>query len=49
MTTEEFFQDAQNKSRSHVKEYIVNHNLIKYECSNCGCDGLVSPLQGLMG
>ena len=39
MTTEEFFQDAQNKSRSHVKEYIIKHNLIKYECSNCGCDG----------
>ena len=39
MSVEEFFQDANNKSRTHIKEYIIKNNLIKYECSNCGCDG----------
>jgi 5-methylcytosine-specific restriction endonuclease McrA len=36
---EEVFTKNSPISRNIVRNYIRRHNLIPYQCSNCGCDG----------
>ena len=38
-TPEEFFKDADYKSRKDIKLFILRHHLLEYKCANCGCDG----------
>ncbi len=40
LTLEEVFVENSSALRGYAKELILQHNLIKYECRKCKCDGL---------
>ena len=38
-TYDTLFVKNSQAARKEVRKYILRHNIMKYQCQNCGCDG----------